>query len=112
MGLCIAIIRLRELQRQRHDAEWQLTVIAQAKGVAHKAINDLMQVGTDYDSESETAKRLQTRKYEFKVYEEELDAQKTEIELQLKAINEEINSCKQMIDANIQSSFSYSVGGR
>ena len=112
MGLCIAIIRLRELQRQRHNAEWQLTLITQAKGVAQNSVNDLMQIGTDHEADSRMGKRLQTRKYQMKVYEEKLDAQKAAVELQLKAINEEIESCRQMIDANIKSSFSYSVGGR
>ncbi|MBE7712756.1 MAG: hypothetical protein E7Z87_03335 [Cyanobacteria bacterium SIG26] len=112
MGYCIGIIRLRELQKQRHNIEWQLTLITQAKGVAANSVNDLMQVGTDYDDNSVMGKRLQQRKYQLKVYEEELDARKAALEQRLKAIETEIQSCQQMIQANIQSSFSYSVGGR
>ena len=46
-----------------------------------------------------------------KVYEEKIDQQKQALETQLKEISAELQSCEQMIDANIKSSFSYSVGG-
>lgn len=109
MGLFIALVRKRELMKQKHAAEWRLTVLTQAKGVAQNAVNDLMQTGTDREADSEFARRLQNRKYELKVYEEKLDEEKAALETQLKEIDAEMQSCQSMIDSNIQSSFSYQI---
>ena len=111
MGLFIALIRRRELKKMQAAAEWNLTLITQAKSVAQNSVNDLMQTGTDYASDSVVAKRLQTRRYQLKIYEEKLDEQKNALETQLKEITSELQSCEQMIDAHIKTSFSYSVGG-
>jgi septin family protein len=111
MGLFVALIRRRELNRMKASAEFNLLLITQAKRVAQESVNDLMQVGTDYDSDSLVAKRLQTRSYQLKVYEEKLDEKKTALETQLQEINSELKSCEEMIQANIQSTFSYNVGG-
>jgi len=109
MGLFIALIRRKELKKMQASAEWNLTLITQAKSKAQDSVNDLMQVGTDYETDSLVAKRLQARRYQLKVYEEKLDQQKAALETQLKEITSELQSCEEMINQNIQSSFSYKV---
>lgn len=110
MGLLIGIVRLRQLKIMRSNAEWKLHLITQAKATAQNSANNLTQVGTDYESDSLIAKKLQQRQYKLKLLEDKLDQQKELLEIQLKEINAEIQSCQGMIDAHIQSSFSYKVG--
>ena len=79
----------------------------QAKMTATKAASSLMQVGTDYESDSLIAKKLQERQYKLKLLEEKLDLQKTEIEERLEMINTELKSNQEMIHSGIQESFTY-----
>ncbi len=109
MGLFIGIIRKRYLMMQKSTAEWKLTLITQAKMTAQNSANELLQVGTDYESDSAIAKKLQQRQYKLKLLEEKLDRQKATLELQIKEYTEEMQSCDTMINAHIKSSFSYSI---
>ena len=109
MGLLIGIVRMRYLKMMKSTAEWKLQLITQAKMHAQKSTNDLQQVGTDYEADSLIAKNLQQRQYKLKLLEEKLDQQKAALEIQIKECTEEIQSCQSMIDANIKSSFSYSI---
>jgi DNA-binding transcriptional MerR regulator len=95
----------------KSNAEYNMTLITQAKRVAQESVNELMQTGTEEAADSLLSKRLQTRSYQLKVYEEQLDQQKSAIETQLQEINSELKSCEEMIQENIQSSFSYKSGG-
>lgn len=109
MGLLIAIIRKRQLRLMKSTAEWQLHLITQSKLAAQKSANDLLQVGTDYESDSVIAKKLQQRQYKLKLLEEKLDEKKGILETQIKEYTEEMQSCQSMIDAHIKESFSYSI---
>lgn len=109
MGLFIGIIRKRYLMMRKSTAEWQLHLITQAKMTAQNSANELLQVGTDYESDSAIAKKLQQRQYKLKLLEEKLDRQKSTLELQIKEYTEEIASCDSMINASIKSSFSYNI---
>ena len=109
MGLLIGIIRLRQLRLMQSNCEWKLQLITQAKMTAQNSANNLLQVGTDYESDTKKAKKLQQRQYKLKLLEEKLDMQKEALEQQLKEINAEMESCRGMIDKHITSSFSYKV---
>ncbi len=109
MGLFIGIIRKRYLKMQKSTAEWQLHLITQAKRTATNSVNELMQVGTDYEADSAIAKKLQQRQYKLKLLEEKLDERKEELEILIKGYTEEIESCDTMIEANMKSSFSYHI---
>ena len=109
MGLLIGIIRLRQLRLMQSNCEWKLQLIAQAVSTAQNSANNLLQVGTDYESDSAIAKKLQQRQYKLKALEEKLNAQKAALEIQLKEINAEMESCKGMIDKHIQDCFAYRV---
>lgn len=109
MGLLIGIIRKRYLCMMKSNAEWKLQLITQAKMTAQNSANNLMQVGTDYESDSLIAKKLQQRQYKLKLLEEKLDMQKAALELQIKEYTQEIESCNSMIEANLKSSFSYNI---
>ena len=109
MGLLIGIIRLRQLRLMQSNCEWKLQLITQAKMTAQNSANNLLQVGTDYESDTMIAKKLQQRQYKLKLLEEKLDMQKEALEQQLKEINAEMESCRGMTDKHITSSFSYKV---
>ena len=109
MGLFIGIIRKRYLMMQKSTAEWKLQLITKAKLTAQNSANNLIQIGTDYEADSLIAKKLQQRQYKLKLLEEKLDRQKSTLELQIKEYAQEIESCNSMIEANIKSSFSYSI---
>jgi hypothetical protein len=111
MGLLIGIVRKRYLTMMKSNAEWKLQLITAALMTAQNSTNNLLQVGTDYESDSLIAKKLQQRQYKLKLLEEKLNRQKAALELQIKECTQEIESCNSMIDANIKSSFSYNIGG-
>jgi pyocin large subunit-like protein len=110
MGLLIGIIRKRQLVMMKSNAEWKLQLITTALMTAQNSVNNLMQVGTDYESDSLIAKKLQQRQYKLKLLEEKLMQQKSALELQIKEYTQEMESCQSMIDANVKSAFSYSIG--
>ncbi|MCM1338991.1 MAG: hypothetical protein NC191_04915 [Muribaculaceae bacterium] len=109
MGLLVAIIRRRELRKMQQAAEYDLTLITQAQRVASDSCRDLLQSTLDYSADSKVAKRLQVRKQELDDFEKVLKEKKEAIETQLKEIDAELKSCEQMIDSNIQNSFSYNI---
>ena len=107
MGLLVSQIRVMYLQKARLDLEYKIQLITQAKmGLAH-SVDDLMQVGNDYDPESPTTKMLQQRQTKLKVLEDKLDSQLAAYNTRLKMIETEFESAKAMRDKNIESSFSY-----
>ncbi len=109
MGLFIGIIRRRYLKMMQSTLSWQMHLITQAKMTATKAASSLMQVGTDFESDSVLAKKLQQRQYKLKLLEEKLDLRKSEIQTRLDEIAQELQSNETMIQSGIQSSFSYKI---
>ena len=76
MGLLIATIQRRQLRMERSNLQFQLLLITKGIAAAQKSTNELMQVGTDYESDSLITKRLQERQYKMKLLEESLSLQK------------------------------------
>ncbi|MDY6310901.1 MAG: hypothetical protein SPL73_04895 [Cyanobacteriota bacterium] len=107
MGLLIATIQRRQLRMERSNLQFQLLLITKAIATAGKSTNELMQVGTDYESDSIIAKRLQERQYKLKLMEESLSLQKEEIQTRLQEIDTELKSVDEMIRGEIQDLFSY-----
>ena len=107
MGLLIATIQRRQLRMERSNLQFQLLLITKAIATAGKSTNELMQVGTDYESDSLITKRLQERQYKFKLLEESLSLQKEEIQTRLQEIDTELKSVDEMIRGEIQDLFSY-----
>ena len=109
MGLLVATMQRRQLRMEKHNLSFQLLLITKAISEASKSQNELMQVGTDYESDSIIAKRLQERQYKFKLIEEKLSLQKTEIQTRLQEIETELKSVEEMIKGEIGELFSYST---
>ena len=107
MGLITSQIRLMYLQQQKLDLEYKLQLITQTKMGLSQSANDLLQVGNDFDPESPTTKMLQQRQAKLKVIEDKLEMQMQQYQNRLKMIESEYESCKGMLDKNIQKSFTY-----
>lgn len=109
MGLLVATMQRRQLKMERNNLSFQLLLITNAISQASRSQNELLQVGTDYESDSLITKRLQERQYKFKLLEEKLSMQKTEIQTRLQAIEAELKSLDEMIKGEIHELFSYST---
>lgn len=111
MGLLVGIIQRRQLTMEKSNLAFQLLLITKAISVASNSATELMQVGTDYESDSLVAKKLQERQYKLKLLEEKLQIQKGAIQTRLNEVEEELKSVDSMIQAEIKSLFSYNVPG-
>jgi hypothetical protein len=107
MGLLCSQIRLQYLTQMRLDLEYKLQLITQSKLSLMGSANDLLAVGNDMDPESPQAKMLAQRQAKLKILEQKLDLQMQEYQARLQSINTEEQSCRQMMQQNIQRSFSY-----
>ena len=107
MGLLVATIQRRQLKMERSNLQFQLLLITKGIAAADKSKLELMQVGTDYESDSLVTKRLQERQYKLKLMEESLSMQKDEIQTRLQEIDTELKSVEEMIKGEIQDLFSY-----
>lgn len=107
MGLLVATIQRRQLRMEKSNLQFQLLLITKGIAAAQKSTNELMQVGTDYESDSIITKRLQERQYKMKLLEESLSLQKEAIQTRLQEVETELKSVDEMIKGEIQELFSY-----
>lgn len=95
------------LQQQKLDLEYKIQLITQTRMGLSKSVDDLLQVGNDFDPESPTTKMLQQRQAKLKVLEQKLDQQMNQYKVRLDMIETELQSARQMRDKSIQEAFSY-----
>ncbi len=108
MGLIAASSRLIYLNNYRLDLEYKMQLISDKKLKLLDTSNELTDVSTSLDEKAPELKALEARKIRLKMIEQKLDMQMQRYETQLKMVDAEIQSCKQMVDKNIQ----YMYGGR
>ena len=72
-----------------------------------KTCTDLLNVGTDLDSDDPMVKKLEARKERLNQMEKKLDMQMQQYQNKLKMIDTEYQSCDQMLQKNIERSFKY-----
>ena len=107
MGLATSTMRLMYLNAYRLDLEYKIQLITEAKMNLSRTVTDLLNVGTDLDSDDTIVKKLEARKERLNIMEKKLDMQLQEYQHKLKMIDEEMNSCQGLIDKNIKMSFKY-----
>ena len=105
MGLATSTMRLMYLNAYRLDLEYKIQLITEAKMNLSRTVTDLLNVGTDLDSDDPIVKKLEARKERLNIMEKKLDMQLQEYQHKLKMIDEEMNSCQGLIDKNIKMSF-------
>jgi len=111
MGLLSASIRKQYLLAYRNDLEFKMQLITQAKMGLSSSVSDLLNVGTDLDSENPVVKQLEQRKEKLNLLEKKLDMQMNEYQEKLKMIEKEMESCDAMFESNLKTAFTYGGGG-
>ena len=109
MGMATSQLRLMQLMLHKLDLEYKVQLISEAKMNLSKTCTDLLNVGADLDSDDPMVKQLEARKERLNAMEKKLDAQMAQYNTRLKMINSEYDSCKQMLDKNIERSFKYAA---
>ena len=107
MGMATAQMRLMYLKAYSLDLEFKEQLVAEAKLNLSKTVTDLLNVGTDLDSDDPLVKKLEARKERLHVMEKELDLQMQHYREKLQMIEKEMESCEQMLEKNIERSFKY-----
>ena len=107
MGLAAATFRLMYLNSFRFDLENRIQSITESKMSLTRSINDLVSAESDMDPESEIVKQLQARKDKLNALDKKLDMQLEMYNNQLKMIDKALESCRGMIDKNIERTFTY-----
>jgi len=112
MGLISASIRKQYLLAYRNELEFKMQVITQSKMGLSQSVSDLLNAGTDLDSENPVVKQLEQRKERLNILEKKLDMQMNEYQEKLKMVEKEMEACDAMFESNLKTSFSYGGGGR
>ena len=107
MGMATAQMRLMYLNAYRLDLEYKVQLITEAKMNLSRTVTDLLNVGTDLDSDDPVVKKLEARKERLNVMEKKLDMQMQQYQQKLQMIEKEMESCEQMLQKNIDRSFKY-----
>lgn len=107
MGLIAAVIRKQYLLAYKHDLEYKIQLITQAKMGLASSVSDLLNTGTDLDPENPVIKQLEQRKERLNLLEKKLDMEMNVYQAKLKAAELELESCNGMIEGNLKTAFSY-----
>ena len=111
MGLIAAAIRKQYLIAYRHDLEYKVQLISQAKMGLASSVTDLLNTGTDLNPDNPIIKQLEQRKEKLNLLEKKLDMEMNTYNAKLSIIEVEMKSCDAMLEKNIQTAFSYGGGG-
>lgn len=107
MGMATSQLRLMYLNAYRLDLEYKVQLITEAKMNLSKTCTDLLNVGSDLDADDPLIKKLEARKERLNIMEKKLDMQMQQYQNTLKMIEQEMQSCDQMLQKNIERSFKY-----
>lgn len=111
MGLATGQLRIVFLSLFQSDLEFRIQLITQTRLQLSSSMNELVGIGTDLDPESPELKLLEQRKHKLELIDKQLDAAMQRYQTQLKSVETEKQSAKEMLQKNIQDSFSYGGGG-
>ena len=113
MGLIAASMRLQTLIAYKNQLEIRIQSVTESMVGLQSQADELVTIGADLDPDSDALKDLKVKKERLNLIEKKLEMQQKQFQTQLEAITQEIQSCQQMVQNNIQSGmFSYTLGGR
>lgn len=113
MGLIASSMRLQTLIAYKNQLEMRIQSVTESMVGLQGQVDELVTIGADLDPDSDALKELKVKKERLNLIEKKLEMQQKQFQTQLEAINQEIQSCQQMVMNNIQSGmFSYTMGGR
>lgn len=106
-------MRLQTLIAYKNQLEMRIQSVTESMVGLQNQADELVTIGADLDPDSDALKDLKVKKERLNLIEKKLEMQQKQFQTQLEAITQEIQSCQQMVQNNIQSGmFSYTLGGR
>lgn len=106
-------MRLQTLIAYKNQLEMRIQSVTESMVGLQSQADELVTIGADLDPDSDALKELKVKKERLNLIEKKLEMQQKQFQTQLEAITQEIQSCQQMVQNNIQSGmFSYTLGGR
>ncbi len=113
MGLIASSMRLLTLTAYKNQLEMRIESVTESLIGLQSQIDELVTIGADLDPDSDALKELKVKKERLNLIEKKLEMQQKQFQTQLEAVNQEIQSCQQLVSSTIQSGiFGYSLGGR
>lgn len=110
MGYVTASLRVLYLMQMRSDLEYKMMLITQASRDLSRSTSDILKITTDLDPDSPIVKNLNARMQKLQAIEKQLELKMEHYSTRLKAIEEEINATKGMIDSGMKRIFSHGSG--
>ena len=111
MGVLASTMRLMTLTATKNDLEFRLMGITEKMSALTAQICDLDEYNGSLDPDSATVRTLETKKKRLNQLEKKLDMQQKLLQARLQEVMQEMQSCQQMLGADIQSGlFSYGMG--
>lgn len=102
MGLLAATITQQQLTAYKHDLEYKVMLINQAKLGLTSSQDDLLTAGADMDPESPEVKQLEARKERLNQLEKKLDMQLNEYQTQLHITEANLKAADDMINSSLK----------
>ncbi len=111
MGFLISFNRKMYLTNYVNQLETRINDITTQKLNLTDTITQLAsQISDIGNTDSPAVKKLEARKVELENFEKQLDLRMQKYQTQLQAANTELQSADQMLEQNLQRSFSYKAG--
>lgn len=96
MGLIAATITRQAMIAYKHDLEYKIMVITQARIGLDNSVKDLMNAGSDLDPENPIMQNLEDRKKRLNDLEKKLDMEIAEYQTKLKMAEANLEMAKSM----------------
>ena len=113
MAFLVAFNRKMYLTAYVNDLQSKITdIIAQKLNLTETITQLTSQISDIGNTDSPAVKKLEARKAELENLDKQLEMQMQKMQAQLQAAQTELQSADQALAQNIQSSFSYNLGGR
>lgn len=106
MGVATSSARYMYLDTRRNELEYKIQQTNEAKMNLANATSEMMTVSSDLDPDSPAVKKLEERKNRLYLLDKKLDQNLQRYKMELQMIEGEINSCKSLLDKNIQRTYS------
>jgi molecular chaperone GrpE (heat shock protein) len=105
MGIAVTLSRLIYLNSYRHDLEFRIQIINQAKMGLLNYVNKLMNIGTDMDPDSPEVKQMEQRKQRLQLIDKQLDQELKEYQSKLEIVTADMQKTQQDMQRDIQMAY-------
>lgn len=112
MGIIASSMRLLTLVAYKNQLEMRVQGVTENLVGLQSQIDELVTIGADLDPDSDALKELKVKKERLNLIEKKLEMMQKQFQAKLESVNQEIQSCQQLLSANIQGgAFKYTLAG-